>query len=341
MFFYSLCSLGLQANHPIPGLEPLPGRSQVDVHIQLDGAVEEFKRLLEPPHLPCFVSPACDPQGQPNLTIFRLAGGAFFYLRYGDGIAFVLNREGTAVITHRPAAATPEDVAIYLLGPVLGFVLRLRGISCLHASAVAIGRQALAFLGPPGAGKSTLAAAFARKGYPVLTDDIVVLLERGEVFLVPPASPRLCLWPEAVAALFGSPDALPRLTPENSVVPEWDKRGLNLTGDEYHYQSQPLPLAAIYVLDQRRDGRPVIEALSGREGMVALMANTYRNELLEKPMMACEFDILSKVASHVSVRKLIPSVDPASLPGLCDLIVKDFQSPNQARQNNVTLNQHE
>jgi hypothetical protein len=248
-----------------------------------------------------------------------------FYLRYNDGIEFVLNREGTSIVAGRPANATPEDVAIYLLGPVLGFVLRLRGISCLHASAVAVGGQAVAFLGPTGAGKSTLAATFARKGFPVLTDDIVVLREHGGAFQVPPASPRLCLWPETVAALFGSPNAMPRLTPENSVDPEWDKRGLHLTGDGYHYQSQPLPLAAIYVLGERRNGHPVIEALSGREGMAILMANTYRNEFLEKPLLAQEFELLGNVVSQVLLRKISPPADLRSLPSLCDLIVKDFQ----------------
>ena len=42
----------------------------------------------------------------------------------------------------------------------MGFVMLLRGIVCLHASAIAIDDEAIALLGPAGSGKSTTAAAF-------------------------------------------------------------------------------------------------------------------------------------------------------------------------------------
>src|SRR5262249_22183040 len=152
---------------------------------------------------------------------------------------------------------TLEDTATYLLGPVLGFILRLRGVTCLHASAVAICDQAIAILGPAGAGKSTTAASFARAGYKVLTDDIVALDERGDAFLVQPAYPRVRLWSESVNALFGTEDALPLLTPT------WDKRYLDLQANISCFQEHPLPLAAIYLLDKRSSdpAAPFIEAV--------------------------------------------------------------------------------
>ena len=94
--------------------------------------------------------------------------------------------------------------------------------SCLHASAVAIEGRAVAIVGPSGAGKSSTAAAFARLGYPVLSDDIVALTGDGQRFHVQPAYPRVRLWPSAVTSLFGSRDALPR------IVPDWEKRYLPL-----------------------------------------------------------------------------------------------------------------
>jgi len=47
---------------------------------------------------------------------------------------------------------------LFFFGSVIGLVCHLRGLLPLHASAVAIDRQAIAFCGPPGMGKSTLAA---------------------------------------------------------------------------------------------------------------------------------------------------------------------------------------
>ncbi len=117
---------------------------------------------------------------------------------------------------------TIEDAATYLLGPVLGLFLRLRGVTCLHASAVAFGGQAVAFVGSEGAGKSTTAAALALRGHAILSDDVVALAEHDGAFFVHPAYPYLCLWPESVESIYGSADALPRFSAN------YDKRCLSL-----------------------------------------------------------------------------------------------------------------
>src|SRR6185437_2076265 len=97
---------------------------------------------------------------------------------------------------------TLEDTSTYLLGPVMGFVMLLRGVVCLHASAVAIGEGAIALVGPAGSGKSTTAAAFAERGYRVLAEDVVTLDDRGYRFLLQPGYPCIRLWPAAVKALY-------------------------------------------------------------------------------------------------------------------------------------------
>src|SRR5207244_6105024 len=116
---------------------------------------------------------------------------------------------------------------------------------CLHASAVAVADRAIALVGLPGAGKSTAAAAFACAGYPVISDDVVALEDHGERFLVQPGYPRVNLWPDSVRRLFGSEDALPRITPT------WEKRYLPLGQKGHPFASKPLPLAAVYILDSR------------------------------------------------------------------------------------------
>ena len=113
---------------------------------------------------------------------------------------------------------TFEDLLTYLLGPVLGFLLHLRGVPCLHGSAVAVEEGAVAFLGPAGSGKSTTAALFARHGHGVFSDDIVPVHEKDEPFLVHPGYNYLRLWPESGRMLFGAAETLPRITPT------WGKR---------------------------------------------------------------------------------------------------------------------
>jgi hypothetical protein len=228
-----------------------------------------------------------------------------------------VERQGRAIWADWPENYTLEDACTYLLGPVMGFVLRLRGTTCLHASAVVLGDEAIAFVGLAGAGKSTLAAAFARKGFPVLSDDVVALVDQGNRFLILPGYPRVNLWPDSVRALFDSENALPQITPT------WDKRYLALDGSRF--AMEPLPLMAIYLLGERDAvlSDPVVEEVAGREAFMALVTNTYVNYLLDRRMRSQEFDVLGRVISNVAIRCVRPTSSSRALPELCEAIITD------------------
>lgn len=136
-------------------------------------SVEESSRSEEV----CYTSPFLDSEGEPVLLIWEVSGGAFLRLVYRDGTQFWIDRAGTNIWTVWPEKSSLEDTATYLLGPVLGILLRLKGEICLHASAVALGDRVAVFAGNAGAGKSTTAAAFVRQGYPIVSDDVVRLDE--------------------------------------------------------------------------------------------------------------------------------------------------------------------
>jgi hypothetical protein len=238
---------------------------------------------------------------------------------YGDGTRFAVERCGCEVSADWPESHTLEDACTYLLGPVLGFVLRLRGVVCLHASAVAVADRAIALVGLPGAGKSTIAAAFACAGYPVLSDDVVPLADKGARFLVQPGYPRVNLWPDSVRTLFGSQDALPRITPT------WDKRYLTLGQNGQGFASSPLPLEAVYILDSRDETLilPIIDELSGKEAFMALAPNTYVNYLLDQDMLRTEFDVLGRLVSSIPVRRVRPPAESSAIFSLCEAIADD------------------
>jgi hypothetical protein len=315
--------LNLVANQPIPGLVESPA-IPADIRLRLGhlpAALRDWEREAEP-RLPWYASPHHDASGRPLLTVRQLAGGSFFQFLYGDGTRFVIDRSGSEIWAAWPTALTLADAATYLLGPVLGFVLRLRGRVCLHASAVAFDGAVVAFLGPAGAGKSTTAAAFARRGFPVLCDDVVALAEGPDHFNVSPAYPQLRLWPASVALLYGDADALPPLTPN------WDKRGLDLRGAGGRFPDKPLPLAAVYLLGERRDDTkaPYVETLPQAAALWTLVAHTYVNYLLDRTRRAAEFEMLGRLLARVPVRRLIPQAGPARLPQMCDVVVADYQA---------------
>ena len=167
-------------DQPIPGLTPINGLTASDVKVRLEGGLSPAWPIAGSQLKLCGTSATtCDVRGEPVLRVWLQEGDGSFRLRYSDGVEFGVDRRGTRVWASGPEGTLPEYLAVYLLGPVMGFVLRLRGITCLHASAVMVDNRALAFLGPPGAGKSTLAAAFALSGHPVLSDDVLPLTRSG------------------------------------------------------------------------------------------------------------------------------------------------------------------
>jgi hypothetical protein len=323
---YYIYGLGLVADRPIPGLTRVSGLTAPDLKVSLEGSLPGFDRCQDPSLTLWHVSANRDGRGEPVLQVWLHEGDGSFRLRYSDGVEFGVDRQGTRIWASGPEGTLPEYQAVYLLGPVLGFVLRLRGIVCLHASAVMVDNRALAFLGAPGAGKSTLAAAFALSTHPVLADDVLPLRQAAGYFLAGPGSPRLCLWPDAVTHLYGSAEALPLLIPENSMAPDWDKRGLDLAGVSTQFFPKPAPLGAIYFLGERRaEADCRVEAILPAEGLLTLVANSYRSELLHRDLRAQEFGTLAQLAALVPLRRLNPPADPARLPRLCEAILADFR----------------
>jgi hypothetical protein len=329
MPFYIAFGLRLSANRPIPGLVSCPSLARWDVDLWLGEASGEEEADQHAPRHLSYVSPDTDPQGNPVLTLWKPCeggDGADYHFVYANGIAFRVDTPGSAVVATWPLPFTLEDALTYLLGPILGFVLRLRGVTALHGSVVAIDGQAFALSGATGAGKSTTAAAFAGRGFPVLSDDIAPLVWREDRVFIEPGYPQVRLWPDSVQMLYGSPEALPLLTPN------WDKRFLDVAADHPTLNGQPFPLAAIYVLDERWQGltSPIIELLAPREAFMALTVNTYANLLLEKPMRVREFLLLQALVERVPVKRITLPAGPVYLPALCDGILADFAAVAQA-----------
>jgi hypothetical protein len=296
-----------------------------------------------------YTSEETDEEGRAVSVLDRSGGpDPVLRLEYADGTCFWLTSGATEIWVFWPPALTPEDASTYLLGPVLGYVLRLRGLQVLHGSAVTLaavggtgaeGRPAaggseagaMALVGPPGAGKSTMAAAFARRGHAVLTEDVCALCEAGEpcrdafgkgdqepgVVEVLPGYPLIRLWSDSVEMLYGNAEALPLLTPT------WDKRYLALGGAGAKFCGEPLPLRSIVLLAPREDsGAPRVEPVPPARALIQLVGNTYKNLLLDRDQRASEFRFLHRVLEAVPVWQAVPHTDPGYVDGLVQLLVE-------------------
>ena len=307
---YTLYGLVVRSDCVLEGLDAAESAAPVDVHIAfgVDDATFRGARAVAgwndaPVH---FRAPANDGEA-PGVEV-RRDRDAGYWFRYADGTEFTLDAGATRIRARWDPASTLADTATYLLGPVLGFALRLRGVLALHASAVLIDGRAVALVGPSGAGKSTTAAAFAAAGVPVLCDDVLAVRLVGDRVMAYPSYRLLRLWDESERLLFGTVKQLPLLTPR------WEKRALPL-GEAFPFSRMPAPLGALLLLSPRREDEdaPRLERLAPRAAFMELLANTYANYLLDDRMRAEEMRALDRLWHAGRVLRLVPHADPERL----------------------------
>ena len=242
--------------------------------------------------------------------------------RYGDGTAFDVDLHGQPAQIRAAIAPgqTLEDLTAYLYGPVLGFVLRTWGRLALHASCVRVGDGAVLFAGPPGAGKSTTAAALATRGFTVVSDDLTALAldEHDAPPRAWPAFDHVRLWPDGERVVLGDVGQLARITPG------WDKRRFPLR--DAAFADEPLPVRAIFALQPRRGGRTVVRELTPARALVTLATLTYANYLLDPVQRAQELMQLGALVRGLPVRMLTPPVGRENLDALCDRIVRAVEA---------------
>lgn len=312
-YSYLVHGILVGSDESLIGVESLPYNAVPSLQIYFYNSPPSEESNEE--RYPFFSDPLLTQDGIPVLEAVREPSS--YRLRYYDGTEFLLSDTGTEVwvLSLGPGF---ESACAYLLGPVLGFVLRLRGTLCLHATVIGLGESAFAIMGPSGAGKSTLAATFAKAGFPVLSDDVVAISESADkVFLATPSNLRSKLWPDSVAAIYGDIE-LPRLDPE------CEKRVVNLCPVEFTCAS--LVLRAVFILQERStDTRaPYVEKMAPAAAMVALASHTYANYLLTPEMRKHEFGALQRLVDSAFVCSVTPQDGFSKLPILRDFLCAEF-----------------
>lgn len=228
-----------------------------------------------------------------------LAGGDH-YLKWSNLFEFLVSADGRRIACRALGEASWEAFHTYLLGQVLSFALIKQGIEPLHCTAVVVNGGAVGFLGDCGYGKSSLAAAFIRAGYPVLTDDLLVLNDRPQGYLAYPGFPRLKLFPQIAQALLGEGAGGARMNPftQKLIIP---------LGPEQSCQAA-VPLQAFFVLKPPRPGLPrkriTLRSLSPRQAFIALTTNTFNARIKEPDRLSRLFAFAGGVAARVPVKSL-------------------------------------
>jgi hypothetical protein len=252
------------------------------------------------------------------LSLFRQGQG--FLLRFPFLADFVIDESGCRIGAW-PAPETDEETLRHLLlDQVLPRVLGYQGRLVLHASAVCVDGQVLAFMGETGKGKSTLAASFHAAGFHLLTDDGLVVTAGDSGSLALPVYPGLRLWPQSMNALFAEP-------PVSTVMASCSGKNRVLLTDNRENESGEL--AAIYILAEPDSGNETstvtVLPLSARASCIDLVRNSFQLDVSDHKQAKSLFATASAVAERVPVFSLSYPRDFSCLPAVHDVILQQHR----------------
>ncbi len=267
------------------------------------------------------LGPAPAPEGKAGAR-FAVGAGGEIYQSYPEAGSFLL-RAGREIVIDPADGVSGDVLRLYLLGPVLALALHQRGWLMLHASAVAIGEQAVAFLGGSGWGKSTMAGALRQRGHALVADDFVAVPAASEASEAPrvyPGFPQLKLWPEAAAVLGADARELRRLHPD------FDKRAQRLTQG---FAQAPLPLGRLYVLAEA--DTIGIERLDKQAALVELVRHSYAAQALPKLDGAEHLRQCAGLLRQTELFRLQRPRSLAGLPAVAEVIEREASATAGAR----------
>jgi hypothetical protein len=311
---YRVCGLVIASTTPLPELAPVESRRP------------DFAFTLDPVSLRN--EAACDwfhhwspPDSQPWLLFGRLEKG--YLLRFPGLADFSLLTEERMIRCYPQNGTPSETIRHLLLNQVVPLVLAWRGCIVLHGSAVGTEYGAIAFVAEPLWGKSTLASSFSEKGFPVLTDDCLLLKEECGRIAAIPSYPGLRLWPETVSALFGN------TTVQSEIAHYTRKRRLGESAG-IAFCTDPVPVRRIYFLvsPDETEASATVEICPIRpiQVLMNLIRYTYLLDVADPLQLRRQFEGLSRLVAlplfyTLAFRRdfsLLPEVHAAILKNICD-----------------------
>ncbi|MCK9626982.1 MAG: hypothetical protein M0R37_00150 [Bacteroidales bacterium] len=167
----------------------------------------------------------------------------------------VKNGRTVSVLPHQDA--DEASVQLFLNGSVLGALLHQRGVLPLHGSSFVLNGKGIIICGCSGVGKSSVTAAFCKRGASFINDDITpVVAEESGITKIIPIKTQIKLWNDTLKAFGIEEDGLSRIRPSlKKYYLPWEKyngfQRLNKiiilrTYEKRHYEAEELKGMAKY-----------------------------------------------------------------------------------------------
>jgi hypothetical protein len=313
MNFYRVCGFTIESNVPLPELPHTNSRERLYVFQLLPGKESRpvpsgwFHHWLLP-------------DGEVWLSFAKHDSG--YLLRFPDLADFFISAGRKKVRCYPEPDIPLETIRHLFLDQIIPLLLSKPGKPVLHASAVSVPEGAIAFMGTTGTGKSTLTASFARQGFPVLTDDCLLLREKGGELFATPSYPGLRLWDDVTVALFEDERSM------SQVAHYTCKKRLGLNNGRLRFCPNPVPLLRIYLLAPPEQAGYVnaisISPLRSPEAFIELVKYAFKLDITDRERLSEEFDYLSHMATLPLYYRLVFPRDLSLLPAVREAILENL-----------------
>lgn len=249
--------------------------------------------------------------------------GPHYLVRFPGMADFEVSADGKTVQAWPAPPTTAGTLHHLYLNQVLPLALSRQGWLVLHASAVEVDGQAVAFLAESGRGKSTLAASFAATSGRFLTDDgLQVQWVQGEPFALP-SHPSVRLWEDSRSALLG---------PEPAIAPpaEYTSKARFLAGSRLSFCGSAMPLRRVFLLGSGESSAIEIRPAKPADAVMAMVSNSFLLDVAAQDMLAQHFSDITRLANLPIHYHLDYPRQYEQLPALRDAIARHLVNPGLA-----------
>ncbi len=294
-FFYSLHGLNIKTAIPLPWLksnETIP-----DLIIRFDELNQDFEKVNQ------F-------KITPNVTV--LTSKNTTRIKYRD-IDICTVKNNNEIVVNPYTGLKDSFLMKIILGSALPIILQKKGNLVLHANAIKIKDKAAIFIGPQGVGKSTISSVLVKKGYSLISDDIVTI-EVNE---------------KQIPQTF---NGVSTIDIRQDVVKNLARFLKSSKKDESNYYSEnvqskdSIPIKKIYSVKKSTDDI-TIEHISYQKSAMELVKSTlWAATLFNRFELSQNLDQCTQLACNVPVKILKTKHSFSHVPTLVEIIEDDFFS---------------
>jgi len=229
------------------------------------------------------------PDGKASAMFYRTSAGIL--IRFPGIADFVLTPSGLDCF---PLPGTGEAWQSIYGQQVYPLLLADRGGAVFHGGAVAVEGGAVAFLASSGVGKSTLTTAFARRGYPFLSDDCLHLdLARTRAHVLPHGD-HVRLWEDSAAELGEGAAAYVAGSSKPQLA----------ASDRLPHCKRAVPIACAYILAAGGAKATAVQTMTPSQQLLGWTANAFVLDIKNPDVLKRNLAAAARLVREVPMRRL-------------------------------------